>query len=365
MAIGIYKIENKITHQVYIGQSIDIKSRWIAHKCPGTWNNSNKPSYYYRLYTAFREYGLNNFDFSIIEECKKEELDEKEKYWIKYYNSYLNGYNMTIGGSGAYNNDSAPVYKYSLEGNFLQEYSCVRKAAEENNLTPRNIYLALSRNSTAGNYQWSYTKVNKIDSNFIHNIPVICFTLDGHRINTYTGMSEAIKRTGDTWLAIKKSCETHQHSGKYQWRYWIENPDVQEIPPYQWTSTQAVDQYDLNGIYIKTYNSLSEASGALGLTTPGLTTCCRNRQKSCGGFLWCYHNDPPPEPYIDKRARHTTSSNKRAIVQYSKENEYLNEYESAHAAARAIDKPKCANHITECCQGKRKTCEGFIWKYKE
>lgn len=304
MAIGIYKIENKITHQVYIGQSIDIKNRWIAHKCPGTWNNSNKPSYYYRLYTAFREYGLNNFDFSIIEECKKEELDEKEKYWIKYYNSYLNGYNMTTGGSGVYNNDLAPVYKYSLEGDFLQKYSCVRKAAEENNLTPRNIYLALSRNSTAGNYQWSYTKVNKIDSNFIHNIPVICFTLDGHRINTYIGIGEAIKRTGDTWLAIKKSCETHQHSGKYQWRYWVEDPDIQEIPPYH-------------------------------------------------------------DAYINKRAGHTTGSNKRAIVQYSKENEYLNEYESAHAAARAINKPKCANHITECCQGKRKTCEGFIWKYKE
>ena len=44
-----------------------------------------------------------NFTFEVIEECKKEELDEKEKYWIKQYNSFLgfencNGYNMTLGG---------------------------------------------------------------------------------------------------------------------------------------------------------------------------------------------------------------------------------------------------------------------------
>ena len=49
--------------------------------------------YQYPLSRAFRKYGINNFSFEIVEECSKEELNKKEKYWINYYNSFFNGYN--------------------------------------------------------------------------------------------------------------------------------------------------------------------------------------------------------------------------------------------------------------------------------
>lgn len=365
MITGIYKIKNKITNQVYIGQSVDIKARWAAHKSPGTWNDKTKPSYYYRLYTAFREYGLENFEFSVIEECEKVNLNEREKYWIKYYDSFNNGYNMTPGGQTYGNNKVSAVYQYSLEGKFLQKYDSVREAAEKYNIPVHNIYSALSRNNIAGKYQWSYVKVDRMDSNFSNRIPVISFTLKGQRVNTYLGMNEAAQLSGDSWNTIKKSCETHQHSGKYQWRYWAEDPDIKQIPAYQWNPKQAIDQYDLNGIYITTYESIANAAKNLGLDASNLTTRCKNRQKSYGNYLWVYHNEPAPEVYIDKRIGHLTSSSKRIVLQYSKENQYIKEYESAHEAARQINKPKCANHITECCQGKRKTCEGYIWKYKE
>ena len=47
------------------------------------------------------KYGINNFSFEIIEKCKKDELSNKEKYWISFYNSTSpNGYNLTKGGEG-------------------------------------------------------------------------------------------------------------------------------------------------------------------------------------------------------------------------------------------------------------------------
>lgn len=46
-----------------------------------------------------REYGIENFDFSVIEECEIDQLDAREKYWINYYNSYKNGYNGNEGGN--------------------------------------------------------------------------------------------------------------------------------------------------------------------------------------------------------------------------------------------------------------------------
>lgn len=91
---GIYKITNKINGHSYIGQSININERWRHHR-----NYSVKNSQY-PLYLAFAKYGLNNFDFEVIEECLDNELDDKEIYYIQLYDTYYNGYNQTLGGSG-------------------------------------------------------------------------------------------------------------------------------------------------------------------------------------------------------------------------------------------------------------------------
>lgn len=53
------------------------------------------------MHNAINKYGIDNFSFEIIEKCKKNELSDKEKYWITYYNSTSpNGYNLTQGGDG-------------------------------------------------------------------------------------------------------------------------------------------------------------------------------------------------------------------------------------------------------------------------
>ena len=86
--IGIYLIENLINHKKYVGQSKNIYARWSGHRCDS--KVKNLP-----LYQAMRKYGLENFQFSILEECGIEELTDKEDYWIAYYNSYIpNGYNI-------------------------------------------------------------------------------------------------------------------------------------------------------------------------------------------------------------------------------------------------------------------------------
>jgi len=95
MTCGIYKIENKINGHCYIGQSLNIEERWKTHrKAPYCCNEG----YDYPLYKAIRKYGLENFIFEILEKCEIENLDDREIYWINYYNSYINGYNQTLGG---------------------------------------------------------------------------------------------------------------------------------------------------------------------------------------------------------------------------------------------------------------------------
>lgn len=84
--IGIYSITNKINNKRYIGQSIHIEIRWMQHKQPSSRSLIGK---------AIQKYGLDNFIFEVLEECPADSLDEKEEYYINYYNSVVpNGYNI-------------------------------------------------------------------------------------------------------------------------------------------------------------------------------------------------------------------------------------------------------------------------------
>lgn len=92
--IGIYKITNLLNNKVYIGQSRNISERWRSHR-------TKYQTQDYPLYRAIRKYGIDNFSFEVIEECEIDKLNDREIYWIAYYNANNknNGYNLTEGGS--------------------------------------------------------------------------------------------------------------------------------------------------------------------------------------------------------------------------------------------------------------------------
>lgn len=91
---GIYKITNISTEECYIGQAADVASRFSDHaKCGlGIDTPANN-----KLYNAMKEYGLWNFSWELLEECPREQLNEKEKYYIELYQSYDYGYNSSRG----------------------------------------------------------------------------------------------------------------------------------------------------------------------------------------------------------------------------------------------------------------------------
>ena len=93
-ATGIYKITNIKTKECYIGQAMHIKERWAEHAKCGLGIDTPAGN---KLYKAIQEFGLWNFSFEVLEECPREQLNEKEKYYIDLYSSYDYGYNSTRG----------------------------------------------------------------------------------------------------------------------------------------------------------------------------------------------------------------------------------------------------------------------------
>lgn len=78
---GVYKIVNKLNNKIYIGSSVNILERWLAHKYAlklGQHGNQY-------LQRTYNKYGLDNLDFNIVEKCSIENLTQREQYWIDYY----------------------------------------------------------------------------------------------------------------------------------------------------------------------------------------------------------------------------------------------------------------------------------------
>lgn len=88
---GIYKFTNKINGKSYIGQSTNIERRYKEHKTRKCENTL--------FHEAIEEYGFTNFDFLVVEICDISELNYKEVFYIKEYNTlFPNGYNISEGG---------------------------------------------------------------------------------------------------------------------------------------------------------------------------------------------------------------------------------------------------------------------------
>lgn len=110
----IYKITNDINNKVYIGKTLStIDKRWKEHQ-----RDSQKRRCEQRpLYSAIRKYGIEHFHIEQIEETTFENINEREKYWIKYYNSYgRDGYNGTEGGDGKQFFNYEEIYNLWQEG---------------------------------------------------------------------------------------------------------------------------------------------------------------------------------------------------------------------------------------------------------
>lgn len=92
---GIYRITDLTTGKSYIGQSVDIKERFRQHiKSALTYGKATN-----KLYSTMQKSGVHNFTFEILEEVSRENLNERETYWIEFYKTKDFGLNTTRGGS--------------------------------------------------------------------------------------------------------------------------------------------------------------------------------------------------------------------------------------------------------------------------
>lgn len=169
MTCGVYMITNKLTGEIYIGGSTKIEERWHNHKIGSK-----------RISKLIKEIGFENFTFTLLEKCSPEEVWDREKYYIKKYDSRNNGLNLTDGGENNFN--SSGYYHVSIQRN--------------NNVSSGIIYRY--HDSNTGRY------ISSININ---------------------DLKEKVKENGFKWMVVdeKKAKETNRISDDNQKRHDLNN----------------------------------------------------------------------------------------------------------------------------------------------
>lgn len=184
------------------------------------------------FYRAILKYGFDNFSVQILEELPLEQLDEKEKDYIKKYNSLVpNGYNIKQGGKNDYQKRKSRekrVCQYSLEGKLIKTYNSLAEAAADNDLTWQRV-------SSVCHHK------RKQDKNFIYrfydDITEITAEKDwkklgrltaklnekGEILEIYPSASQAAQSLGKQssfGRNIRSVCEgKRKHAGGFRWKY--------------------------------------------------------------------------------------------------------------------------------------------------
>ena len=189
----IYKIIIDINDKVYIGKTeFSIKKR-LAEHCRDALRERNEKR---PLYSAMKKYGVEHFFIELVEETNVPE--EREAYWIKYYNSFEKGYNATLGGDGKkYIDYDLVIQTYKKELNAVTTANIL-------NISPDSVRKILKENNVEiiSSQEISAKKNSK---------KVEMFDLNDNYIRTFNSMIEAGKYLIDNKKSNCKLTTIRQH----------------------------------------------------------------------------------------------------------------------------------------------------------
>ena len=330
----IYITTNKANNKKYIGQKIfDKENKWKKYLGSGL-----------IFKKAVKKYGINNFSREIIEQClSKKELDEKEIYWINYYDAINSEefYNIAEGGDGG---DTTAGYtkeqkealskkrSKALKGKINQGKSnpnakqviCLNNMKVFDTSVEASAYCGVSsgaiqnccnyRSYTAGKdpitherLQWEYyypdkqykLKETKRKKNTSDSKKIICYTTK----EVFNSCKEASVKYNLSENGIGQCCKfEYSYFGKLedgtqlQWFYYdyylSDGFDINNHPIKDRRKIYTIFMYDLNGNFEKEFSSQKEANEYVGNHINGsgrILQCCRGERKNIYGHSWRFY----------------------------------------------------------------------------
>ena len=246
---GVYKITNKINGKVYIGQSINIETRWKEHVNSLRRGDSRCTL----LQRALNKYEEEDFAFEVLELCSEDMLDDVEVKYISLYDSCNCGYNIESGGNKKKHLAEETKQK-------LREAHLGKKMSDE----------ALQKMSAAriGEKNPMYGKS--------HSEEARKKISDTHKGKPGHAISDEVKeRIRQANLGKVLSNETRKK---------ISESNIGKLPYNK--NLRPVYCVELNRIF----DTASDGGKELNIRSSNIIGCCEHIRKTCGGYHWMYVN---------------------------------------------------------------------------
>lgn len=303
----VYRATCNTNGKYYIGKTLGaLQDRMYAHKiCKDKC----------LFHKAIRKYGWDDFEWDILYESEDEEsLYQKEKLFIKLYNSYMPcGYNMTTGGDGNYSREFSKDWHFNnMERAYrlAKQVYCVELNTRYRSIAEAHYDTGISTNCIVNLCNDTYRK--SIKYHFCFNNPEAILELQNRYIQDlleygyYVNMSaESCTKRSEAGLKRKWSEMTREkmkgkNSGSNNFWYGKKMPQhvINSGVAYRKEhyvgdgnpSAKAVINID-TGEHFTTMKGAVEFYNLPPRADSNICSCCNNRLKTAYGYRWAYYNE--------------------------------------------------------------------------
>jgi hypothetical protein len=227
------------------------------------------------------------YNFYIIENLSISKISEKLKCSEKKVFDNLKDYGFkkdkSIWRKQCSSKELKSIYLISESGEIIKNWDSIELASSELGINRSLISSRCRNNYKSDGYIWSYNpKLNK--NTFGRSRKISQYDLNGNLVGEFTSIKQA-SECGFNQNNIQDCCVGRLKShGGFIWRYSEDSPPNK----YSIKTIKKVTQFSMNMNFIKEWNSIALASKSLGIGSNSITTCCKGKYKSSGGFIWRY-----------------------------------------------------------------------------
>lgn len=286
------------------------------------------------------------------------------------------------------------VNQYSIDGVLIKEWDSVVNICREFKIDRSRVDKACLQGDTLLDYQWRYVDLLPIEGEEWRSIQVgkhIIHASSEGRVQTLAGtLTYGFRKDRAGYLGVEidgHTCGVHriicqafhpiEHPELYQPNHKDLNPGNNKALNLEWATVgenishsvqmkgtaktlRVVNQFDLNGKFIKRFDTLREASLSVGdKASTHLVDVCEGRRNYHKGFIWRYveGNTLAVKPIKLEKSQ-------RPVNQYTVKGDLVKRFSTISEASTTIGDSSAAN-IIKCCDGRSKTSRGFVWKYAD